>query len=75
MDIKKIDEQLSPRPKPLTKVYGTMGICLGEELKSRLQMFCHLKNLKMAQLIKVLVTTYLDEKEGKSEDKKEGKSE
>jgi len=63
MDLKKINEQLLPKPKPLTKVYGTMGICLGEELKARLQLYCIKNNLKMAQVIKVLIKTYLDEME------------
>tara|TARA_B100001964_G_scaffold51871_1_gene58549 strand:- start:779 stop:988 length:210 start_codon:yes stop_codon:yes gene_type:complete len=63
MDLKKINEQLLPKPKPLTKVYGTMGICLGEELKARLRLYCIKNNLKMAQVIKVLIKTYLDEME------------
>ena len=32
MDINQIDKLLNPEPKALTKIYGTMGICLGEEL-------------------------------------------
>tara|TARA_R100000789_G_scaffold734_1_gene2728 strand:- start:427 stop:636 length:210 start_codon:yes stop_codon:yes gene_type:complete len=63
MDLKKINEQLKPVPKPLTKVYGTMGICLGEELKARLRLYCNKNNLKMAQVIKILVKSYLDEME------------
>jgi len=63
MDLKKINEQLLPTPKPLTKIYGTMGICLGEELKTRLQLYCIKDNLKMAHVIRVLLTNYLDEME------------
>ena len=40
-----------------------MGICLGEELKARLRLYCIKNNLKMAQVIKVLIKTYLDEME------------
>ena len=46
MDLKKINEQLKPIPKPLTKVYGTMGICLGEELKARLRLYCNKKKIR-----------------------------
>ena len=48
MDINKIDEILQPKDKPkaLTKIYGTMGICLGEELKksSSLRLKSHKKH-------------------------------
>tara|TARA_R110002020_G_scaffold116250_1_gene266495 strand:- start:976 stop:1176 length:201 start_codon:yes stop_codon:yes gene_type:complete len=64
MDINKIDEILQPKDKPkaLTKIYGTMGICLGEELKKRLKTYCEKNDIKMSRLIKVLIKTYLDEK-------------
>ena len=65
MDLEKINEQLTPTPKTLTKVYGTMGICLGEELKARFKLYCNKNNLKMAQVIKVLIKSYLDEMEEK----------
>ena len=63
MDLKKINEQLKPQLKPLTKIYGTMGICLGEELKKRLKTYCEKNDLKMSQIIKVLIKNYLDEME------------
>jgi len=63
MDINQIDKLLNPEPKALTKIYGTMGICLGEELKKRLKTYCEKNDLKMSQVIKVLIKTYLDEKD------------
>jgi len=63
MDINQIDKLLNPKPENLTKVYGTMGICLGAELKKRLKTYCERNDLKMSQVIKVLIKSYLDEKD------------
>ena len=68
MDLKKINEQLTPKetkPYNPTRRYGVMGICLGADLHSRLQTYAKQRNLKMAQIIKLLVKSYLDEMEDK----------
>ena len=66
MDLKKINKQLEPK-KPNsynpTRRYGVMGICLGADLHSRLQKYVKQRNLKMSQIIKLLVKSYLDEME------------
>ena len=68
MDLKKINKQLEPK-KPNsynpTRRYGVMGICLGADLHSRLQKYVKQRNLKMSQIIKLLVKSYLDEMEEK----------
>ena len=66
MDLKKINKQLEPKkPNPYnpTRRYGVMGICLGADLHSRLQKYVKQRNLKMSQIIKLLVKSYLDEME------------
>ena len=68
MDLKKINEQLKPKdPNPYnpTRRYGVMGLALGGELHDRLKNYSVKNNLKMAQIIKLLVKSYLDEMEGK----------
>ena len=69
MDLKKINEELlSKRPGLLynpTKRYGVMGVCLGHDLHHRLQIYTRQRNLKMSQIIKLLVKSYLDEMEEK----------
>ena len=68
MDLKKINEQLIPKetgPYNPTRRYGVMGVCLGGDLHSRLQTYAKQRNLKMAQIIKLLVKSYLDEMEDK----------
>jgi len=40
-----------------------MGLCLGGDLHHRLQTYAKQRNLKMAQIIKLLVKSYLDEME------------
>ena len=68
MDLKKINEQLTPKtPNPYnpTRRYGVMGLCLGGDLHHRLQTYAKQRNLKMAQIIKLLVKSYLDEMEDK----------
>ena len=68
MDLEKINEQLKPKkPDPYnpTRRYGVMGLCLGGDLHNRLKTYAIKNNLKMAQIIKLLVKSYLDEMEGK----------
>ena len=68
MNINKINEQLKPKkPDPYnpTRRYGVMGLALGGELHDRLKIYSVKKNLKMAQIIKLLVKSYLDEMEEK----------
>ena len=66
MDLKKINEQLKPKSVAQynpTKRYGVMGVALGYDLHHRLQIYTRQRNLKMGQIIKVLVESYLDEME------------
>ncbi len=66
MDIKKINEQLKPKlPSEFnpSKRNGVMGVRLGYELHLRLQNYAKQRDLKMSQIIKLLVKNYLDEME------------
>ena len=66
MDLKKINEQLKPKSVAQynpTKRYGVMGVALGYDLHHRLQIYTRQRNLKMGQIIKILVKSYLDEME------------
>ena len=68
MDIEKINEQLKPKnPHPYnpTRRYGVMGLALGSDLHDRLKSYAVKNNLKMAQIIKLLVKSYLNEMEEK----------
>ena len=68
MDLKKINEQLVPKKPDLyspTNRYGVMGLALGADLHSRLKNYAIKNNVKMAQIIKLLVKSYLDEMEDK----------
>ena len=68
MDLEKINEQLKPKSAAVynpTKRYGVMGVALGYDLHHRLQIYARQRNLKMAQIIKLLVKSYLDEMEEK----------
>ena len=68
MDLKKINEQLTPKkPNPYnpTRRYGIMGLNLGSDLHNRLKNYAVKNNVKMAQIIKLLVKSYLDEMEEK----------
>ena len=68
MDLKKINEQLKPKnPDPYnpTRRYGVMGLALGGDLHDRLKIYAVKNNVKMAQIIKLLVKSYLDEMEDK----------
>ena len=63
-----INEELEPKISELinpTRKYGVMGLALGYELHARLKTYAIKNNLKMAQIIKLLVKSYLDEMEGK----------
>ena len=68
MDINKINEELKPKPpgpyNP-TRRYGVMGLALRGDLHDRLKNYSVKNNLKMAQIIKLLVKSYLDEIEEK----------
>ena len=66
MNLKKINEQLKPKsvaPYNPTIRYGVMGVSLGYDLHDRLKNYSVKNNLKMAQIIKLLVKSYLDEME------------
>tara|TARA_R100001082_G_scaffold2364_1_gene2070 strand:- start:212 stop:415 length:204 start_codon:yes stop_codon:yes gene_type:complete len=66
MDLKKINEQLKPKitgPYNPTRRYGVMGLALGHDLHNRLKNYAIKNNLKMAQIIKLLVKSYLNEME------------
>ena len=70
MDIDAIEKKLEQTAKPkqsLSKQYGVMGLCLGQELHSRLKNYATKKNIKMATLIKELLVGYLDEVESKDQ--------
>ena len=75
MDIDAIEKKLEQNAKPkntLSKKYGVMGLCLGQELHSRLKTYALKKNIKMATLIKELLVAYLDEKESKDQENTNG---
>ena len=66
MDLKKINEQLKPKligTYNPSRRYGVMGLALGNELHDRLKNYAVKNNVKMAQIIKLLVKSYLDEME------------
>ena len=68
MDINKINEELKPNLPPKynpSKRYGVMGICLGYDLHEKLHNYAKKRNLKMSQIIRLLVKSYLDEMEEK----------
>ena len=66
MDIKEIDKLVEP-PKDkkisLSTRYGVMSIVLGAERFNRVKTYCASKKIKHTQLFKVLIDTYLNEKE------------
>ena len=75
MDIDAIEKKLEQTAKPkqsLSKQYGVMGLCLGQELHSRLKNYAFKKNIKMATLIKELLVEYLDKVESKDQDNTNG---
>ena len=69
----KTDDILSKiRPKgtnpgSLNHKYGIFGLTLGEELKARLDAYCSKNNIAKSQLIKALLTRYLNEQKGEDE--------
>ena len=68
MDLKKINEQLTPKkPDPYnpTRRYGVMGLNLGSDLHNRLKNYAVKNNVSMSQIIKLLVKSYLNEMEDK----------
>ena len=68
MDLEKINEQLKPKEADKfspTRRYGVMGVALGYDLHHRLKIYTRQRNLKMGQIIKILVKSYLDEMEEK----------
>ena len=70
MDVDAIEKKLVANAQPkqtLAKKYGVMGLCLGQELHSRLKNYATKKNIKMATLIKELLVGYLDEVESKDQ--------
>ena len=75
MDIDAIQKKLEQKIKPkqtLSKQYGVMGLCLGQELKGRLKAYAQKKDIKMATLIKELVIAYLDKVESKDQENTNG---
>jgi|TARA_R100001244_G_scaffold125221_1_gene95205 hypothetical protein len=68
MNINEIDKLVEPKKLKLinpTRMYGVMGLCLGAELHARLKKHCMKRGFPMAKLIKILVKSYLDEKDQK----------
>ena len=66
MDIKKIDKMLVPKPiLGVTRQYGVMGLVLGRELQARLTKYCIKANIHKSKIIRALIISYLDDKEGK----------
>ena len=67
----KVDDILNEIPTKdtvgLSKKYGVFGLTLGEDLKSRLDQYCKQHKIAKSQLIKALLTRYLDQEEGKDE--------
>ena len=64
MDINKIDEQLKPiETNSNSRQYGMMGLALHNDLKDRLKTYSRKINVPMSKIIRVLITSYLDEKE------------
>ena len=51
----------------LNKKYGIFGLTLGEELKTRLDAYCNKNDIAKSQLIKALLTRYLNEQKGEDE--------
>tara|TARA_R100000742_G_C4225334_1_gene48100 strand:- start:438 stop:644 length:207 start_codon:yes stop_codon:yes gene_type:complete len=49
----------------LNKKYGIFGLSLGEDLKTRLDAYCDQHNIAKSQLIKTLLTRYLNQEENK----------
>ena len=66
MNIDEIDKQIEPKKVKLispTRMYGVMGLCLGAELHARLKKHCMQRGISMSKLIKIVVKSYLDEKD------------
>ena len=66
MNIDEIDKLVEPKKPKLmnpSRHYGVMGLCLGFELHARLKKHCLKRGFAMAKLIKILVKSYLDEKD------------
>ena len=53
--------------KGLNVKYGIFGLSLGQDLKTRLDAYCKKNDIAKSQLIKALLTRYLDEQENKDE--------
>mgnify|MGYP003639302955 FL=1 len=68
MNINEIDKLVEPKKPKLinpTRMYGVMGLSLGAELHARLKKHCMKRGFPMAKLIKILIKSYLDEKDQK----------
>ena len=64
MDIDKIDKQLEPIiTTSNSRQYGMMGLSLTNELHDRLKNYSRKTGVPMAKIIRVLIISYLDEKE------------
>ena len=64
MDINKIDKQLEPIiTTSNSRQYGMMGLSLTSELHDRLKNYSRKIGIPMAKIIRVLIISYLDEKE------------
>ena len=59
-DILNVIPTKSGKPDSLNKKYGIFGLTLGEDLKTRLDSYCKKHNIAKSQLIKILLTRYLD---------------
>lgn len=68
MKIEQIDKildtvKVNKNKVTLSQKYGVMGLCLGKELHQRLRNYANKNDLRMSNIIKALLITYLNEKE------------
>ena len=67
----KVDDILDKIPTKLGKLdglnkkYGIFGLSLGDDLITRLDVYCKKHNIAKSQLIKALLIRYLDQEEVK----------
>tara|TARA_R100000654_G_scaffold19214_1_gene39408 strand:+ start:220 stop:435 length:216 start_codon:yes stop_codon:yes gene_type:complete len=59
-DILNLIPTKNPKPDTLNQKYGVFGLSLGEDLKKRLDGYCKKHNIAKSQLVKILLTRYLD---------------
>ena len=66
LSMSKIDKELKPRKlRSNSREYGMMGLSLTNELHDRLKNYSRKIGVPMAKIIRVLIISYLNEKENK----------